>query len=102
MVGGVGERGAPGRARTFNLLGPDSADSSPDQLAFLILTGPSQLWVRGGPQGSGHAVQGFTCPAPSPCPGLGLTSAVSSSTSFMDSSRPASCARAARCSASRC
>lgn len=30
------------------------------------------------------------------------SSTVSSSTSFMDSSRPASCARAARCSASRC
>lgn len=56
----------PGWACTFNLLGPDPADGSPDQLAFLILTSPSQLGVRGGPQGLGRKVQGFPCPAPSP------------------------------------
>lgn len=101
---GCCEQHAPGqgRAHTLNLLGPDTADGSSDQLAFLILTSTSQLWVRGRSRVLGCGVQVFTCPVPIPCPGLGLTSAVSSSTSLMDSSCPASCARAARCSASRC
>lgn len=55
-----------GRAHTLNLLGPYAADGSSDQLAFLILTSTSQLWVRSRPQVLDCGVQVFTCPAPSP------------------------------------
>lgn len=90
------------RPHTLNLLSPYAADGSSDQLALLILTSASQLWVTGRLRVLGCGIQVFTCPAPIPCPSLGLTSAVNSSTSFMDSSCPASRASAARCSASRC
>lgn len=55
-----------GRAHTLNLLGPYAADGSSDQLAFLILTSASQLWMRSRPQVLDCGVQVFTCPAPSP------------------------------------
>lgn len=90
------------RAPTLNLLSSHPADGSPDQLALLIFTGTPELWVTGRPQGLDCAVHAFVYPSPYPLRALGLTSVVNSSTSFMDSSRPANCARAACCSASRC
>lgn len=100
----AGQRWSQDRAHTLNLLSPYTADGSSDQLAFLVLTSTSQLRMTGRPWVFGCRVRCFTCPVPvlSPSPALGHTSVVNSSTSFMDSSRPASRARASRCSASRC
>lgn len=56
----------PGRAHTLDFLGPNTADGSSDQLAFLILSCTSQLWVTGRPQVLDCAVQVSGCPAPSP------------------------------------
>lgn len=65
-----------GRAHTLNLLGPYAADGSSDQLAFFILTGTSQLWMRNRPPVLDCGVRLFTCPAPSP--GLAWASPVQS------------------------
>lgn len=64
-------QGGPGRAHTLNLLGPYAADCSSDQLAFFILTGTSQLWMRSRPQGwivESRALPALPQPLPQPLP----------------------------------
>ena len=87
--------GTWGRCLTFNLLGPQLADSSSDQLALLVLTRRPQL-----KEGKTQERSRVTRHTVSPGTRL-LTSFVSSSTSVIASSCRDKAARAVCCSSSR-